>query len=192
MASPASQVSSTPATATTPTAVSAGGPQQQIIRATGGVAAWSGETHPALAQVPRTPQQIQHMQRLQLQRQQQMAAAAGGGPTAGGAGGGAVTGGPGGAGVADPNNPDAKAAGVVVSGAGDMQQQQQQHVMIGPNGQSQTKVALQNMLSSRLGPGGQPLPPGAAGPQQGGPGGPPGTVVQQTPGMNFVLEIYRI
>ena len=31
---------------------------------------WSGETHPALAQVPRTPQQLQHLQRLQLQRDQ--------------------------------------------------------------------------------------------------------------------------
>ena len=33
---------------------------------------WSGETHPALAQVPRTPQQLQHLQRLQLQREQQL------------------------------------------------------------------------------------------------------------------------
>ena len=32
---------------------------------------WSGETHPALAQVPRTPQQLQHLQRLQMQREQQ-------------------------------------------------------------------------------------------------------------------------
>merc|ERR1719438_386019 len=32
--------------------------------------AWSGDPHPALAQVPRTPQQIQHLQRLQMQRQQ--------------------------------------------------------------------------------------------------------------------------
>ena len=32
---------------------------------------WSGETHPALAQVPRTPQQLQHLQRLQQQREQQ-------------------------------------------------------------------------------------------------------------------------
>ena len=39
-----------------------------------------------------------------------------------------------------------------------------QHVMLGPNGQNQTKQALQNMLSNRLGPGGQPLPPGAPGP----------------------------
>ena len=33
---------------------------------------WSGETHPALAQVPRTPQQLQHLQRLALQREQQL------------------------------------------------------------------------------------------------------------------------
>merc|ERR1712155_466967 len=32
--------------------------------------AWSGDPHPALAQVPRTPQQIQHLQRLQMQRAQ--------------------------------------------------------------------------------------------------------------------------
>merc|ERR1719297_758039 len=32
--------------------------------------AWSGEPHPALAQVPRTPHQLQHLQRLQMQRQQ--------------------------------------------------------------------------------------------------------------------------
>ena len=32
---------------------------------------WAGETHPALAQVPRTPQQLQHLQRLQMQREQQ-------------------------------------------------------------------------------------------------------------------------
>merc|ERR1712227_862241 len=32
--------------------------------------AWSGDPHPALAQVPRTPQQILHLQRLQMQRQQ--------------------------------------------------------------------------------------------------------------------------
>merc|ERR1719454_2813150 len=35
-----------------------------------GAQAWSGDPHPALAQVPRTPQQIQHLQRLQMQRQQ--------------------------------------------------------------------------------------------------------------------------
>jgi len=32
---------------------------------------WSGETHPALAQVPHTPQQLQHLHRLQQQREQQ-------------------------------------------------------------------------------------------------------------------------
>jgi len=137
--------------------------------------AWSGETHPALAQVPRTPQQIQHLQRLQIQRQQI-------GATAGaGAAGGTVPG--------DSSDPQMSPGQqqvvvgkqqVVVSGGGGMVQpssempgtpqqvnaggMQQQHIMIGPNGQSQTKVALQNMLSSRLGPTGQPMPAAGGGP----------------------------
>merc|ERR1719394_506867 len=89
--------------------------------------AWSGDPHPALAQVPRTPQQIQHLQRLQMQRQQVE-------------GGGAV----------EQTMP-----------VGNMQQSmaqpcsQQQMIMGQP---TNTKVALQNMLSSRIGPGGQPIP----------------------------------
>ena len=89
--------------------------------------AWSGDPHPALAQVPRTPQQIQHLQRLHMQRQQ----------------------------VEGGNTGEQQ---------GMMQQNMsqpcsQQQMIIG--GQpTNTKVALQNMLSSRIGPGGQPIPSG--------------------------------
>ena len=95
--------------------------------------AWSGEPHPALAQVPRTPHQLQHLQRLQMQRQQAE---------------GTNTGDQQGLPVA--NNPIMQQPGLP-----------QQQMMLGQP--TNTKVALQNMLSNRIGPGGQPLP--------GGPGG---------------------
>ena len=105
--------------------------------------AWSGDPHPALAQVPRTPQQIQHLQRLQMQRaqgevggqvEQTMPVGATGGPVM----------------QQTMSQPQPQ-----------QQQQQQQQMIMGQP--TNTKVALQNMLSSRIGPGGQPIP-GAPGP----------------------------
>ena len=97
--------------------------------------AWSGDPHPALAQVPRTPQQIQHLQRLQMQRQQVE-----------------------GVSPVEQNMPAGS-----VAGTGAMQQsiaQPQQQMIMGQP--TNTKVALANMLTNRIGPGGQPM--------QGGPG----------------------
>ena len=94
--------------------------------------AWSGEPHPALAQVPRTPHQLQHLQRLQMQRQQAEGAAGAG------------------------QEQQTQAANTAM-----MQQSAnmpQQQMMMGQP--TNTKVALQNMLSSRIGPGGQQIPGG--------------------------------
>lgn len=110
----------------------------------------SGETHPALAQVPRTPQQIQHIQRLQMQREQQQQ-------------------------QMSPNQQQMVRPPVPMPGQPQTQLQQPQP-QPGPQGQGQngsqqkTKVALQNMLSNRaMSPQSQvqqvPGPPVVTGPQ---------------------------
>merc|ERR1719412_2340413 len=120
-----------------------------------GAQAWSGDPHPALAQVPRTPQQIQHLQRLQMQRQ------------------GGVEGGttsveqvgiqPGQQGL-QPGQQGSQPgqSGLPVQGGMMTAQMQQQRMLQQQQNPNNTKAALQNMLTTRMGPGGQPLPPSAS------------------------------
>merc|ERR1719445_2752264 len=125
--------------------------------------AWSGDPHPALAQVPRTPQQIQHLQRLQMQRQQVVEGGAA--PPEG-----SVS-------AASPQQPGLMQQPMQQPG---MMGQQQQMIMGQP---TNTKVALQNMLSNRIGPSGQPLPPGP-----GVPLAPDGTAANRLQLMNQQLQ----
>lgn len=108
---------------------------------------WSGETHPALAQVPRTPQQLQHLQRLQMQREQQLG---------------------------DPSGQQQMHGQPQVQMQQQFISPQQQGMM--PNGSNnKTKAALANMLSNRLQQPGQPNggPPMQPPPPGGGPAQPP-------------------
>ena len=132
--------------------------------------AWSGETHPALAQVPRTPQQLQHLQRLQMQREQQQQMMGG----------------------QQMGQQQVMGQQPPMSAAGPMQPPQQQFMPpqqqqqpqpqtppVMPNGanQNKTKAALANMLNNRMAqPAGPPGTPGAGGPP------PPGAMpMQQQP-----------
>ena len=138
--------------------------------------AWSGDPHPALAQVPRTPQQIQHLQRLQMQRQQVVEGGAAPVEQVVGTGSTApqqTSMMPQQAGVASQAGPQpgipsqagiaGKPPGIPVQG-GMMTAQMQQQRMLQQQQQNpnNTKAALQNMLTTRMGPGGQPLPPSAS------------------------------
>merc|ERR1719412_2950943 len=92
--------------------------------------AWTGETHPALAQVPRTPQQLQHLQRLQMQREQQQQQQQQPGPQ-----------------VQPQHSPNQQMVGPRPPVPCNVPQQ----ALAPQNGsQQKTKVALQNMLSNRV------------------------------------------
>lgn len=153
---------------------------------------WSGETHPALAQVPHTPQQLQHLHRLQQQREQQQMEQMplpGQPPILGGPR-------PPGAMPMTQTSPQMQQTGLTPPPQVPLQQppppgfvqpgtpamlaqQQQQQQQNGPNNQK-TKVALQNMLNNRLS---QPSPVMAMSPQQSQPPTPtpPGMVRQMPP-----------
>ena len=135
---------------------------------------WTGEAHPALAQVPHTPQQLQHLHRLQQQReQQQMDQMPLQQPR------------PPGAMPMSQTSPQLQPSGLtpppsipqgfVQPGAQQMMAQQQQQN--GPNTQK-TKAALQNMLNNRLS---QPSPVIPMSPQQPQPQPAPPNLVRQMP-----------
>merc|ERR1719458_1057681 len=138
-----------------------------------GAQAWSGDPHPALAQVPRTPQQIQHLQRLQMQRQQVVEGGAAPVEQVQAAAPQQASMMPQQPGIASQAGPQpgipsqagiaGKPPGLPVQG-GMMTAQMQQQRMLQQQQQNpnNTKAALQNMLTTRMGPGGQPLPPSAS------------------------------
>jgi hypothetical protein len=94
---------------------------------------WTGETHPALAQVPRTPQQLQHLQRLQMQREQQQQPS-----------------------LHSPNHQMVGPRPPVPSSVTQPPVQPAQP-MFNNGSQQKTKVALQNMLSNRVTQPGLPV-----------------------------------
>ena len=134
--------------------------------------AWSGDPHPALAQVPRTPQQIQHIQRLQMQRDggaapvEQVVGAGSAAPQQAGM----MPQQPGIVSQAGPQPGIPSQAGIagkppvlpVQGGMMTAQMQQQRMLQQQQQNPNNTKAALQNMLTTRMGPGGQPLPPSAS------------------------------
>eukprot|EP00094_Tigriopus_californicus_P005485 TCALIF_05287-PA protein Name:"Similar to PAXIP1 PAX-interacting protein 1 (Homo sapiens)" AED:0.10 eAED:0.10 QI:0/0.6/0.5/1/1/1/6/134/1359 len=168
---------------------------------------WSGETHPALAQVPRTPQQLQHLQRLQMQREQQQQMDQTGAM---------ISGPPGPRPAMGPQaimgQPQVQMGGVPIS-----QQQQQQAQFLQQqaamqNGSNQkTKVALANMINNRLGQpptsGGMPMgspqgmspqqpmpnqaPNPMGGPPMSGPMGPDGSAAARLQMMNQQLHPHQ-
>lgn len=168
---------------------------------------WSGETHPALAQVPRTPQQLQHLQRLQMQREQQQQMDQTGAMISGPPGP-RPTMGP----QAIMGQPQVQMGGVPISQQQQQQAQYLQQQAAMQNGSNQkTKVALANMINNRLGqpptsggmpmgspqgmPTQQPMPNQApnsmGGPPMSGPMGPDGSAAARLQMMNQQLHPHQ-